>query len=202
VYKAVIFDLNGVFLESQLLSQRFEDEFGIKIQDFLPVLKEVMSVVRQPNAPQAFSLWEPHFKKWGLNLSESKFFNFWFSGEKVVPELIEYAKKLHESGVKIFLFSNNFRERTNYYRQNFPEIFQNIDKAYFSWETGKVKPSSEALQALLAENNLVPQDCIYFDDSDFNISISNELGIRGEKWVNLEQVIILIEGKNHSKKAL
>ena len=202
MYKAVIFDLNGVFLESQLLSQRFEDEFSIKNTDFLPVLKEVMSVVRQPNAPQAFSLWEPHLKKWGLNLSEEQFYHFWFSGEKVAPELIEYAKKLHESGIKVFLLSNNFRERTDYYRQNFPEIFQNVDKAYFSWETGYVKPSPEALKTLLVENHLSPQDCVYFDDSEANISISNKLGVRGEKWVNLEQAKISIEGKTSPKETV
>lgn len=53
-----------------------------------------MEVVRKPNAPEAYSLWKPYFDKWGLHLSGAEFFDFWFSGEHLVPELVDYAKEL------------------------------------------------------------------------------------------------------------
>lgn len=187
MYKAVIFDLNGVFLQSEPLSKRFEERFRIATDQFLPALKEIMTIVRKPNAPAAFSLWKPYLDQWQIALTEKEFFDFWFSGEHLVTELIEYAQELKDRGVKVFILSNNFKERTEYYRQSFPQIFQCVDKAYFSWETGLVKPSTESLQLVLSENNLKPEDCIYFDDSDDNVKIAQNLEIKSEKWINLDE---------------
>ena len=185
MYKTVIFDLNGVFLQSEPLSKRFEEKFGVTKDQFLPAIKEIMAVVRKPNAPAAFTLWKPYLDQWQVSLSEQQFFDFWFSGEYLVPELVEYAQELKNGGVKVFLLSNNFKERTEFYRKNFPQIFQCVDKAYFSWESGFVKPSVESLQLVLSENSLRSEECIYFDDSDDNIKVAQSLGITAEKWTNL-----------------
>ena len=185
MYKTVIFDLDGVFLQSEPLSKRFEEKFGVTKDQFLPALKEIMAVVRKPNAPAAFTLWKPYLDQWQVSLSEQQFFDFWFSGEYLVPELVEYAQELKNGGVKVFLLSNNFKERTEFYRKNFPQIFQCVDKAYFSWESGFVKPSVESLQLVLSENSLRSEECIYFDDSDDNIKVAQSLGITAEKWTNL-----------------
>ena len=186
MYKAVIFDLNGVFLQSEPLSKRFEEKFGVTNDQFLSALKKIMTVVRKPNAPTAYSLWKPYLDKWGISLSEKGFLDFWFLGEHLVSQLVEYANELRSKGTKVFILSNNFRERTEYYRQSFPQTFQCVDKAYFSWETGFVKPSIKSLQLVLSENHLKSEECIYFDDSDDNIQIAKSLGIHAEKWTDVE----------------
>lgn len=194
MYKAVIFDLNGVFLQSEFLSKRFADSYHVPEADFVPALKQVMDVVRKPGSPPAFSLWKPYLKEWGTNLSEQEFFHFWFSGEHLVPELVAYSRQLRDRGRQVFILSNNFKERTKYYRQHFPEIFQNVDKAYFSWETGLVKPSPEALELVIRENHLPPSSTIYFDDSKPNLRVAEGLGIRAEIWEGLGKAKAVIEG--------
>lgn len=196
--KAIIFDLNGVFLESPPLSERFQEKFGVPTDKFLPVLKDVMDKVRRPDAPPAFSLWKPHLDSWGLDLSEDEFFDFWFSGEHLVPALLDYAKRLRESGLRVFVLSNNFRERTSYYRQNLSEIFKDLDGEYFSWETGYVKPDLEAYKNILDKNSLKPEECIYFDDSDKNIEVARSLGIHAEKYEGLKATKRAIEALTKS----
>ncbi len=191
--KAVIFDLNGVFLESEYLSKRFEEKYRVPQDKFYSVMKMVMDMVRKPNAPPAFSLWKPHFDNWDLSLSEEEFFDFWFSGEKLIPSLVNYVDELKSKGLKVFILSNNFRERTEYYRKKFPELFKKFDKVYFSWETGFVKPERNAFQNLLKENSLLPQECLYFDDSDQNIEVARELGISAQKYEGLEETKKVIE---------
>ena len=175
--KAVIFDLDGVIIQSQKFSERFHEKFGVSMEEFIPALKDIMAKVRKPGAGEAFAYWKPYLDKWGVNLSEEDFFSFWFSAEKEMPELIELAKQIKSKGVKIFILSNNFAERAEYYSKSF-SFLNNFDKVYYSWQTGFVKPDKEAFKNLLSENNLKPDECIYFDNSKENIDSANGVGIK------------------------
>lgn len=193
--KAVIFDLNSIFLQSEHLSERIEERYGVSRDEFYSVLKEVMEKARRPGVDDSFKLWQPHLQKLGLSLSREEFFNFWFSGEKLAPEVLEYAKELRKKGIKVFILSNNFKERTEYYRKNFPEIFGNVDGAYFSWETGFVKPDTQAYQNLLRQNGLEPENCLYFDDSSKNIEVAIGLGIDSQEYQDLKKIKEYIESR-------
>jgi len=191
--KAVIFDLNGVFLQSEYLSKRIQDKYGVPENKFYEALKEVMAIVRESRTDDAFKFWEPHLKKLGLQVTKEEFFNFWFSGEKLVPELLEYTKELRKKGIKVFILSNNFKERTEYYRKNFSEIFEGVDDAYFSWETGFIKPDPRAFQNILTQHELKPEDCLYFDDSSKNVEVARGLGIDAQEYRGLKETKNYIE---------
>ena len=190
--KAIIFDLNGVFIQSPYLSDRFQNEFSIPAKKFLPVLKKIMGKIRKPNAGDSFNYWEPYLEKWGVELTKEQFFDFWFNREKKVPEMIELAKELKHKGVKMFILSNNFIERANHYKKTFPFLEEIFDKIYYSWQTGFVKPAPEAYKKLLVDNNLKPEECIYFDDSKENIKVAEGLGIKSS----------LFEGVQYARRLL
>ncbi len=158
--KAAIFDLNGIFLQSPKLSDRFEKDFGVPIASFLPKLSEIMDKVRQPNAGLAWRYWEPVLKEWNINLSEKEFWDYWFKVEVQSDAMIRFAKELRAKGIKVFILSNNFKERAEYYG-HYPWMHDAVDKVYFSWQTGFVKPDPRAWEFVLQENGLKPEDCIY-----------------------------------------
>lgn len=164
--RAVVFDLNGVFLQSDYLTDRLKGAYDIPVDESLPILKESMDSVRNPDAPAVDGFWEPLLKKYWLDVTEKEFLKFWFSGETLVTELIKYGSLLRRKRLKVFVLSNNFRERTTYYRKEFPQIFDSVDGAYFSWETGFVKPDPKAFINILNDNDLKPADVLYFDDSE------------------------------------
>ena len=176
--KTIIFDLNGVFIQSPKLSERFGEQFGVPENDFLPALKDIMTKIRLPNANDAFLYWQPYLQKWGVNLSKEEFFDFWFNAEKEAPEITALTRELKIKGLKIFILSNNFIERAAYYDKNFPFLREVADKIYYSWQTGFIKPNPEAYKIILRENNLKPEECIYFDDVKENIDIATSLGIK------------------------
>ena len=189
--KAIIFDLNGIFIKSEKLGNRFEKDFGVSTEIFLPKLFEIMAKVRLPNAESAFSYWNPVFKEWGINLNEEEFWNYWFGGEKESIRIIEYAKSLREKGLKIFVLSNNFKERANFYG-HYPWMHEVVDKAYFSWQSGFIKPDIRAWQLVLSENNLKGEECIYFDDKEENVESAKSLGLYSYIFTNedeLEKII-------------
>lgn len=188
---SVIFDLNGVFLESEPLSKRIEDKFNVDKDLFWTELKNILKIARTPDK-RPENLWDPITNL--LKISQNDFFNFWFSGENINSDLLNFAKELKKDGCKIFILSNNLKERTEYYRQNFPELFNSFDGVYFSWETGFVKPDQKAFENILRINNLDPDKCVYFDDSLDNIEVAKNLGIHATIFENLQKTIDFIEG--------
>ena len=175
--KAVIFDLNGIFIQAPLLSDRFKEDYGIEIEDFLPKLKEIMNKTRQPNAGGSFQYWEPVLREWNISMTEEEFWDYWFSAETVSEEMVNFAKELKTKGIKVFVLSNNFKERAEYYG-HYPWIHEVIDKAYFSYQTNFVKPDPKAWELVLEENNIAPRDCLYFDDQEKNVIAARDVGIK------------------------
>jgi HAD superfamily hydrolase (TIGR01509 family) len=185
--KAIIFDLNGVFIQSPKLSDRFRDELGVPTEKFLPALKEIMDKVRQPGAPPSFTLWQPYLKEWGIGMSEKDFFDFWFSAEKANEEMITLARELKRQGIRLFILSNNFAERAKFYDETFPWLKELFEKVYYSWQTGFIKPDPLCWQTILAENNLQPADTLYLDDSAANVEAAKTLGINAFVFQGAEE---------------
>ena len=98
-----------------------------------------------------------------------------------------------EKGIKIFVLSNNFKERAEYYG-HYPWMHEVVDKAYFSWQTGFVKPNTEAWKLVLSENNLQPKECLYFDDQEKNIKASEDTGIKAFIFTDEEKLEKIVNG--------
>lgn len=186
--KAVIFDLNGVFILGPKLSERFSKDFNVSIEDFLPALKTVMAVVRLPSAPSIYECFSPFLQKWNIKLSEHEFENYWFNAETENTEMVTLGRAIKRVGCKLFLLSNNFKERGTYYASHFPFIEDIFDKIYFSYLTGYIKPDVRAYMLLLEENDLKSSECIYFDDSKENVKVATSLGIVGHMYDGVEDV--------------
>ncbi|NTW62024.1 HAD-IA family hydrolase [Candidatus Saccharibacteria bacterium] len=189
--KALIFDLNGVFVISPKLSERIESDFSVPLDIFLPVLKVVMDHVRQPGAKDVFYYWQPYFQKWGIKFTKDEFAKYCFSAEKPDEELVNLARRLKAKGLKLFVLSNNFRGRTEYYSNNFAFLDEVFDKVYYSWQTGFAKPDTRAWRNILDENNLKAEDCMYFDDSEKNVEAAESIGI--ESHIFNEDVVKMLE---------
>jgi HAD superfamily hydrolase (TIGR01509 family) len=181
--KAIIFDLNGIFIQSPKLSERFEKDFNVPIAEFIPVLSVVMDKVRQPNAGASFQYWKPELERWNITMSEQEFWEYWFKAETVSETMIAFAKELRALGTKVYVLSNNFKERAEYYG-HYPWITGAIDKVYFSWQTGFVKPDPQAWLMILNENNLKPEECLYFDDQVKNLKAAEGVGIKAFLFSN------------------
>lgn len=172
--KAVIFDLNGVFIKSPKLSDRLAEKYGISADVIWPVLKDILKKTRLPET-RTDDVWNPLLDL--LHTTKEELFGFWFSAETLDEELLSFAKNLIDQGYQVIILSNNFPERTAYYRSTFPQIFSIITKSYFSWETGLIKPDIRVYENLLKDNNFAGDECIYFDDSEENIQAATSLGI-------------------------
>ncbi len=130
-----------------------------------------------PGARDIYSYWQKYFTKWNVQMNEGEFVDFWFNAEKENAEMVGLARELKAKGMRLFILSNNLRERSAYYDKHFPFLKELFEKEYYSWQTGFVKPDPRCFETILTENNLKAEDCIYFDDSEKNVVAAQSFGI-------------------------
>lgn len=188
--KAVILDLNGVFVKSEkYMSTRLQEDFGVPENEFVPILDKVLYKARQKDNKDSFALLKPYLRQFGLKFTKEEFWHYWFKHEHEVAEMLELTKELKANNLKVFILSNNFWERAEYYKNNFSfaKLKDVADKIYFSFETGFIKPDPKAWQNILDENSLNPEECVYFDNSPNNIKSAKALGIKSFLFENPEK---------------
>lgn len=176
--KAYILDFNGIFVQSEYTSNRLHEKWNVPIEESLEANRAFLEIARLPNAPDMFSIWKPYLERWKIIISEADFLNWWFEGETVQRDVVLFCQKVRGEGKKVFILSNNFIEKVKYYKKNYPKIFENVDKAYFSWETGFLKPNVEAIQNVLNDNKLKAEEVVYVDDSLKNLESARNIGIQ------------------------
>jgi HAD superfamily hydrolase (TIGR01509 family) len=127
-----------------------------------------------------------------VQLDESELAEYWFSAETENAEMVAVVRELKARGVRLYILSNNLRERGTYYDSHFPFLNELFEKCYFSWKTGFIKPDVRAFTLLLSENDLEPADCAYFDDSKENVEVATSLGITSHVYESPQQVRNLV----------
>lgn len=184
--KAIIFDMNGVFInDSGPLSKRVGRDFNINVDHFHTLLKTALKQVRVTGSKSSLA-WQPVLDL--LNISYDDFFKYWFKGENLNTKLLLLASSLRRQGIKIIILSNNFPERTNYYRKIYPELFSQVDKQYFSWETGNIKPDPQAILQVINDHNYLPEEYLYFDDKEENLETARKLGVPAYLYKSVEEI--------------
>lgn len=185
--KAIIFDLGGVLLDIDYDKTREAFEH-LGVNNF-------HSLYSQADANPLFqkletgNITEDEFYEQvkilaDKNVTKQMIMNAWnamllnFRKESIL-ELKRLKKKY-----KIFLLSN-----TNYiHLQAFNKIYQEtvadvpfeilFDKVYFSHELGLRKPNVEPFQYVLKENNLIPSETLFIDDSLQNVEGAKNVGMQ------------------------
>ncbi len=101
----------------------------------------------------------------------------------IPKQRLEYLTELKKN-YKTFLISNtNFihlRRISAYLKENYgvTDIAPYFNKVYYSCKVGMRKPEPEIFQLVLNENNLLPEECVFIDDVENNISVANSLGLQ------------------------
>ena len=180
--KAIIFDLNGVFIQGPYLSERYNEKYGVEKDDFFRVMDNILQIVRLPDAGDTYSHFKPSLKKWDIKMSRADFYDFWFKSEKMVPSMVRMVKELKKDNFQIYILSNNFKERTKHYLKVYPKFKNLFDKMYFSWQTGYRKDNIKAYRNVLKDNNLKANECVFFDDKDKMVEMAESAGIHSYKF--------------------
>jgi len=98
-------------------------------------------------------------------------------------ERLEFLEALAaEKRYRLFLLSNTNEIHIENERQKMGEKFMRFERAfegfYLSYEMGKRKPNSDIFQQVLDENQLLPEETFFVDDTKENTDAAAQLGIK------------------------
>jgi len=185
--KSIIFDFGGVLFDidftklniafAALGIQHFEDMYSLKKASPL-----FQSLEEGKVSPEEFYL--QFCKETNSKLSNEQIDIAWnlllvsFRKEALVT-----LRKIRPH-YKLYLLSNTNKIHLQAFNKIYNEqigegsLEDYFDKAYYSHEIGCRKPGKEPYELILKENNLIPSETLFIDDSIQNIETARHLGIQ------------------------
>lgn len=102
------------------------------------------------------------------------------------PYAAEWVRSLKAGGYHVYILSN-YSRWTYQHTQDELSFVQDADGALFSFEVGQIKPEPEIYQTLFSRFHLEPQECVFIDDREVNITAGEALGMSGIVFASYEQ---------------
>jgi len=178
VTKCILFDADGVVVNSEMFSVQYQKEHDVSNDDMLPFFKgEFQNCI--VGKADLIELVKPWLSKWKWNGTVDEFLQFWFKAEHNVDErIISVIQQLRKKGIKCYLATNQEKYRIQYMKNymGFEELF---DHVFSSAEIGHKKPEREFYKFILDEikneHKIYPHEILFFDDSLENVKEAKTL---------------------------
>ena len=91
--------------------------------------------------------------------------------------VIPWIESLKEAGFRVY-FLSNYSEHLMQANPEALDFVPHMDGGVFSCHVKAIKPDPAIYHALLEKYGLDPQECVFLDDQERNITAARQLGIR------------------------
>jgi FMN phosphatase YigB (HAD superfamily) len=202
--KNIIFDLGGVILDinSQKTIQAFKTLGAYKADDLFINNKQIVEAFGLGKiGPSTFRTALQN--NLGIIVSDQEFDKAWNTMIITIPKpRLALIKKLN-TNYRCFLFSNtnsihyecviNFLRR-DHQIDSFAGYFE---KEYYSYRMGLLKPDKASYQRILNENQLIPRETLFIDDTLSNIETAK---LTGMHVLHLKNELMQIDLTNYIRE--
>jgi putative hydrolase of the HAD superfamily len=96
--------------------------------------------------------------------------------DRVNPDMLQLARQLKESGVKIAILSNMQSDMLKVMRAKF-DWLPEFDVQMYSCEVGMVKPKTEVYLECARRLGVEPSACLFLDDKQPNVTGAEKAGM-------------------------
>ncbi len=180
---AIIFDADGVLIHRE---KYFSERSGLPLKTVTAFMKGIFQECLIGRADLKEEL-KKVVKEWEWKGTVDELLDFWFEGEKQMDEkMFQYARQLRKKGIKVFLATNNEKYRVEYLIKEL-KLNDLFDKVYASAHIGQMKPDVEFFQHILKEQKLQPNQVLFWDDDEENITGAKKAGLHAELFTNISE---------------
>lgn len=181
--QAILYDADGVLIQSEVASIELERRYGIQRSVSREFFEKEWAEILVGKADTREKI-APYLKKWGWPGSVEDYQKFWFEFEhKLNEELLEHVTQLRQNGIKCFVATNQDAYRAAYMLEHMG--FKNsFDGLFASAHLGEKKPSREFFEKVLAAIEHSPDEVLFWDDDATNIAAAEDMGIYTEIYTD------------------
>jgi epoxide hydrolase-like predicted phosphatase len=200
-YRNIIFDLGGVLVfwkPKEIIASVFKDEPEMPwYLEEVAHASEWLELDRGTMTwPQAFESLAKRFPYPELKQQTTKFFAAWPSYLDPLPEGLEILRAVQAKGYNTYILSNMSQAGYEYVSRH--DFLKTVQGCIYSYQVKTVKPDAAIYNILLKTYDLKPEECIFIDDMEINITGAHALGIDGivckdhaHVWEELKKIGIL-----------
>ena len=105
-----------------------------------------------------------------------------------LQDTIDLLPGIKELGHGLYFLSNMHNETRDYLLENH-DFFSMFDGGVFSCDVSVIKPSPEIYRCFLQKYRLKPEECIFFDDMEENVSAAEKEGIKSVLFTTADCVL-------------
>jgi putative hydrolase of the HAD superfamily len=184
--QAVIFDADGVLLETAYFSDELERSYGLPRSatlDFFTVALEACLLGRA-DLKQTLA---PFLAGWNWAASTEDFLDRWFAhGDRVDRRLVAAIGELRRRGLRCCLATNQEHYRVAYMRQvmGFDQLF---DEIFFSAAIGCKKTDAAFYRHVMQKLKLSGSQILFWDDTPANVAAARSQGWHAEHYRSFEE---------------
>lgn len=178
--KAVIFDLDGLLIDSEIISyQLYCDILGkyrytLTIEEYARTLSGKTAVENMKNVIASYQL--PFTLEEGLSLEEGMEKEYIKKGIALKPGAETLLQYLKDQQIKILLASSSFKERAvGILKENKVEHY--FDYMVFGPEVNRGKPFPDIFLKACEKAGERTEDCLVLEDSEAGIAAAYSAGI-------------------------
>jgi HAD superfamily hydrolase (TIGR01549 family) len=193
--KIFFIDVGGVLVNTQSTKKRriWEEKLHLKPRQLTKELQKIQPAKEATiGLVTTESIWNNVAKKYSLTRNElAQLKQDFYAGEKINQQFYDYVQKLHKK-YKIVLFSNVWDDGRMVYGQKFG-LDKICDQMILSAEVGMRKPNKKIFKYALKQNNVLPTEAVFIDDTLANIKTGQEMGLNCIHFKNNDETILQIE---------
>ena len=105
-----------------------------------------------------------------------------------IQDTIDLLPRIKEIGHGLYYLSNMHYETRDFLLDNY-SFFNMFDGGVFSCDVNVIKPSPEIYRHFLNKYQLKPDECIFFDDMEENVSAAEKEGIKSVLFTTADCVL-------------
>lgn len=184
--KAMLFDADGVIINSKMFVEYLEKDFNISRTQTENFFREKFYDCLVGKADLKTEL-EPYLIEWGWKNSVDDFLEYWFKAEHQIDEaLVNRIQALRKLGIKCFVATNQEKHRAQYMLDKMA-FSSSFDSLFSSADIGYRKPSIDFFDKMFQKlKPISKEEVLFWDDTIENVRAASDYGFLAEHYTTFE----------------
>lgn len=150
-YQVILFDADGMTIQSPRFSDRLEKEHGITWEKMKPFFQGPFNDCKLGKSDLKQELAKV-VKEWGWHGTVDELMAFWFKDDVIGEDIIDLVKNLRSQGVRCYLATNQEAYRAQYLRNDLG-LSKIFDGLFVSTDIGYLKKDPKFFEEIVADLN-------------------------------------------------